>query len=97
MFVSHTGEIYPAGFLPLNCGEFPRDSIVDVYQKHPTFVSLRDVTQLKGKCGTCDYNDICGGSRSRAFAITGDPLAAEPDCVYDSYDNAGSPVTLETA
>ncbi|MCA9214395.1 MAG: hypothetical protein KDB27_15090, partial [Planctomycetales bacterium] len=68
MFVSHTGEIYPAGFLPLNCGTFPHDSIVETYQKHPTFVSLRDATQLKGKCGTCDYNDICGGSRARAFA-----------------------------
>ncbi len=84
MFVSHTGEIYPAGFLPLQCGRFPQDSIVDIYQHHPTFVALRDAGQLKGKCGTCDYNDICGGSRSRAFAVTGDPLAAEPDCVYDS-------------
>ena len=86
MFVSHTGEIFPAGFLPLNCGQFPHDSIVDVYQNHPTFVALRDATQLKGKCGTCDYNDICGGSRSRAFAVTGDPLEAEPDCVYDSQN-----------
>ncbi len=84
MFVGHTGEIYPAGFLPLNCGTFPDDSIVDVYQNHPTFTALRDGTQLKGKCGTCTYNDICGGSRSRAFAVTGDPLAAEPDCVFDS-------------
>ena len=54
------------------------------YQNHPTFVALRDGAQLGGKCGTCDYNDVCGGSRSRAFAVTGDPLAAEPDCVYDS-------------
>jgi radical SAM protein len=84
MFVSHTGEIYPAGFLPLKCGQFPHDSIVETYQSHPTFVALRDSGQLKGKCGTCDYNDVCGGSRSRAFAVTGDPLAAEPDCVYDS-------------
>jgi AdoMet-dependent heme synthase len=84
MFVSHTGEIYPAGFLPLKCGQFPQDSIVDTYQEHPTFVALRDAEQLKGKCRTCDYNDICGGSRSRAFAVTGDPLEAEPDCVYDS-------------
>jgi radical SAM protein len=94
MFVSHTGEIYPAGFLPLACGTFPHNSIVETYQNHPTFLSLRDAKQLKGKCGTCDYNDICGGSRSRAFAVTGDPLEAEPDCIYDS----GQPdelVTLE--
>ncbi|MCP4784794.1 MAG: TIGR04053 family radical SAM/SPASM domain-containing protein [Fuerstiella sp.] len=93
MFVGHTGEIYPAGFLPLKCGQFPQDSIVATYQDHPTFVALRDSEQLKGKCGTCDYNDICGGSRSRAFAVTGDPLQEEPDCVYDSR-NAAQTVTL---
>jgi radical SAM protein len=96
MFVSHTGEIYPAGFLPLKCGEFPQDSIVDIYQNHPMFVSLRDGEQLKGKCGTCDYNDICGGSRSRAYAVTGDPLGAEPDCVYDSILDSDDTVALET-
>ena len=96
MFVSHTGEIYPAGFLPLKCGQFPHDSIVETYRKHPTFVALRDADQLKGKCGTCDYNDICGGSRSRAFAVTGDPLEAEPDCVFDS-GHADELVMLETA
>lgn len=85
MFVSHTGEIYPAGFLPLSCGQFPHDSIIDAYQQHPIFRSLRDASQLKGKCGLCTYNDICGGSRSRAYAVTGDPLAAEPDCVYDAH------------
>lgn len=95
MFVSHTGEIYPAGFLPLTCGEFPLDSIVDVYQNHPTFVSLRDGKQLLGKCGTCDYNDICGGSRSRAYAVTGDPLAAEPDCVYEAILDSDDNVALE--
>ena len=84
-FVSHTGEIFPAGFRPLTCGKFPHDSIVDIYQHHPTFVALRDSDQLKGKCGTCDYNDVCGGSRSRAFAVHGDPLAAEPDCVYSGH------------
>ena len=90
------GEIYPAGFLPLKCGTFPQDSIVDTYQKQSTFVSLRDAEQLKGKCGNCDYNDICGGSRSRAFAVTGDPLEAEPDCVYDS-SQTDELVTLDVA
>jgi len=84
MFVGHTGEIYPAGFLPLMCGRFPHDSIVDVYQNHPTFVSLRDSDQLEGKCGWCDFRHECGGSRSRAFAVTGNPLAAEPDCIYNA-------------
>ncbi len=82
MFVGHTGEIYPAGFLPLLCGRFPQDSVVDVYQHHPTFLMLRDPEQLKGICGVCEYRRICGGSRARAYAVTGDPMGAEPDCVY---------------
>ncbi|MGQ9574064.1 MAG: TIGR04053 family radical SAM/SPASM domain-containing protein [Thermoguttaceae bacterium] len=82
MFVSHTGEIYPAGFLPLACGRFPEDSLIEVYQNHPTFRALRDPDQFKGACGVCEFRHVCGGSRARAYAVTGDPLAAEPDCVY---------------
>jgi radical SAM protein with 4Fe4S-binding SPASM domain len=83
MFVSHTGEIYPSGFLPIRCGRFPQDSVVEVYQNSPLFQSLRDPDQLKGKCGVCEYNEICGGSRSRSYALSGgDPLAPEPDCAY---------------
>jgi len=82
MFVGHNGEIYPAGFLPLKCGAAPEDNIVDVYQKHPTFLALRDPDRLKGICGRCEYRRVCGGSRARAYAVTGDPLAAEPDCAY---------------
>jgi len=82
MFVGHTGEIYPAGFLPLKCGQFPQDSVVDVYQSHPTFQALRDPDQFRGRCGVCEYRYVCGGSRARAYAVTGDPLATEPDCVY---------------
>ncbi len=82
MFVSHTGEIYPAGFLPLRCGQFPQDSVVDVYQKHPAFRALRDPDRFGGRCGICEYRQVCGGSRARAYAVTGDYLASEPDCVY---------------
>jgi len=82
MFVSHTGQIFPAGFLPLDCGRFPECSVVDAYQTHPTFRALRDSDGLGGDCGVCEYRNICGGSRSRAYALTGDPLAAEPDCTY---------------
>ena len=82
MFVSHTGEIFPAGFLPLGCGRFPQDSVVDAYQNHPTFRALRDPDGLKGRCGICEYRYVCGGSRARAYAVTGDPLETEPDCVY---------------
>jgi MoaA/NifB/PqqE/SkfB family radical SAM enzyme len=82
MFVSHTGEILPAGFLPLVCGQFPQSSVVETYQSHPTFVALRDPSRFGGKCGICEYRDPCGGSRSRAYAVYGDPLAEEPDCAY---------------
>ena len=82
MFASHTGEIYPAGFLPLRCGRFPADSVVDVYQQHPMFLALRDPDRLKGRCGICEYRRVCGGSRARAYAVTGDPLESEPDCAY---------------
>ncbi len=82
MFISHTGEIYPAGFLPMQCGQFPKDSVIDAYQNHPTFRSLRDPDSFKGRCGVCEYRHVCGGSRSRAFAVTGDAIETEPDCVY---------------
>jgi radical SAM protein len=82
MFVNHAGEIYPAGFLPLKCGQFPDDSVVDVYQKHPIFLAVRDPDRFKGRCGICEYRYVCGGSRARAYAVTGDYLGTEPDCVY---------------
>jgi AdoMet-dependent heme synthase len=82
MFVDHTGAIFPAGFLPLACGRFPNDSVVEVYQRHPTFLALRDVDHFRGKCGYCEYRHVCGGSRSRAYALTGDPLETDPDCAY---------------
>jgi radical SAM protein len=82
IFVSSTGDILPAGFLPIRCGTFPHDDVVEIYRKHPLFVSLRSPSCFKGKCGECEFNAICGGSRARAYAVTGDPLESEPDCVY---------------
>lgn len=82
MFVSHTGEIYPAGFLPLYCGRFPQDSVIDVYQRHPVFLALRNPDHFKGRCGICEYRRVCGGSRARAYATTGDFLETDPDCAY---------------
>ncbi|MCA9240370.1 MAG: TIGR04053 family radical SAM/SPASM domain-containing protein [Planctomycetales bacterium] len=88
MFVAHDGQIYPAGFLPLACGRFPEDSVVVAYQRHSTFLALRDHDQLHGKCGICEYRAACGGSRSRAYAVTGEPMGEEPDCAYQP-DGAG--------
>ncbi len=82
MFISHRGVVYPSGFLPVVCGQFPRDSVVDVYQHDPHFQALRDANRLQGKCGRCEFRHVCGGSRARSFAVTGHMLAAEPDCPY---------------
>jgi radical SAM protein len=82
MFISHTGLIHPSGFLPLACGLFPFNDPVDVYQNSPVFRQLRDPDRLRGKCGVCEFRKICGGSRARAFAVSGDPFASEPDCLY---------------
>lgn len=83
MFVSHTGKLFPSGFLPVEGGQFPRDNVVVVYQHSDVFRSLRDPGMLKGKCGRCEYRKVCGGSRARAFALTGDWLAEEPDCTWE--------------
>ncbi|MBX9880165.1 MAG: TIGR04053 family radical SAM/SPASM domain-containing protein [Candidatus Obscuribacterales bacterium] len=80
IFISHTGDILPSGFLPLAAGNVRNDSIVSVYRKSELFKSLRNPELLKGKCGTCSYRQVCGGSRARAFAETGDYLAEDSLC-----------------
>jgi radical SAM protein len=89
VFVSHTGEIYPSGFLPVSAGNIRRDSLVNVYRYSPLFLALRDADRLGGKCGECEFRNLCGGSRSRAYALAGDFLAAEQRCVYQP--RAGGP------
>jgi len=82
MFVSNTGDICPAGFLPLVAGNVRTDRIVDVYRNAPVFRSLHDPRTFEGRCGDCEYHALCGGSRARAYAATGDPLASDPFCEY---------------
>lgn len=82
LFVSHTGEVYPAGFLPISVGNVRRDDVVSLYRDAPLFQQLRDPSQLKGKCGTCEYRVVCGGARSRAWATSGDAFAEDPLCPY---------------
>lgn len=82
MFVSHAGVIHPTGFLPIACGVFPSQSVVDVYQGSAVFRSLRDSDRLEGKCGQCEFRNVCGGSRARAYGVTGNLFAEEPDCKY---------------
>jgi radical SAM protein len=81
-FVDHVGGVYPSGFLPLPTGNVRTASVADLYREHPLFLALRDTSRLKGRCGRCSYRDICGGSRARAYAMTGDHLAEDPCCVY---------------
>jgi radical SAM protein len=87
-FVSHVGEVYPSGFLPASAGDVREDGVVDLYRESDLFERLRDRDQLAGKCGACPYRYACGGSRSRAYATTGDPMAADPLCPYvpEGYD-----------
>jgi radical SAM protein len=82
LFVSHVGNVYPSGFLPIHAGNIRETPLSDIYRNAPIFKSLRDTSKLEGKCGACEYKEICGGSRARAYAVTGDPLAAEPCCIY---------------
>ncbi len=85
VFVSHQGEIFPSGFLPVTGGNVLRESLTEVYRNSELFRTLRDTTQREGKCGICEYQKICGGSRSRAFALTGNYLAEDPRCVYQPH------------
>ena len=82
LFISHTGEVFPSGFLPLTAGNIRRQPLASIYRDSPLFRSLRDTAQLEGKCGHCEFKEICGGSRARAYALTGDPMAEEPCCSY---------------
>jgi radical SAM protein with 4Fe4S-binding SPASM domain len=82
VFVSHQGDIYPSGFLPLRCGNVRTTSLVDVYRQAPLFQALHSAEHFRGKCGKCEFSYVCGGSRARAFARTGDALESDPLCLY---------------
>ena len=82
VFISYAGEIYPSGFLPVSGGNVRTDSLVDVYQNSSLFRRLREPSAKLGKCGYCEFSKICGGSRARAYAMTGDYLEADPRCRY---------------
>ena len=83
VFISHLGEVYPSGFLPVSSGNVRRQLLTDIFRNSPLLRKLRDSRNLQGKCGLCEYREICGGSRARSFAMTGDMFAEEPCCVYE--------------
>lgn len=80
LFVAHDGAVYPSGFLPLELGNVRTDDLVEVYREHPLLRRIR-AADFQGACGTCAFADLCGGSRARAYAATGDPLADDPACL----------------
>src|SRR5215471_214191 len=82
VFISHTGEVFPSGFLPLSGGNVRRQRLKEIYRDSPIFKQLRKPDELGGKCGQCEFRQVCGGSRARAFAVSGDPMAEEPCCAY---------------
>ena len=82
VFISHRGEVFPSGFLPAPAGNIRLQSLSAIYRESPLFLDLRDTSKLEGKCGACEFKRICGGSRARAFALTGNPFGEEPCCAY---------------
>ncbi|WP_339240197.1 TIGR04053 family radical SAM/SPASM domain-containing protein [Geobacillus sp. FSL W8-0466] len=82
VFISHIGDVYPSGLLPVKAGNVRETPLADIYRHSPIFQDLRNPDKYKGKCGVCEFRYVCGGSRSRAYAVTGDYLESEPYCVY---------------
>jgi radical SAM protein with 4Fe4S-binding SPASM domain len=82
-FISHQGEVYPCGYLPVLAGDLRRQSFAEIWENAAVFEALRDTNNLKGKCGYCEFRNICMGCRARAYAATGDYLEEEPFCVYE--------------
>jgi radical SAM protein len=82
-FVSHVGDVYPSGFLPIPGGNVRLESLRTIYRESKIFVDIRDADRLGGRCGRCEFRSVCGGSRARAFAMTGDVMAEEPLCSYE--------------
>ncbi|MBZ5544766.1 MAG: radical SAM protein [Acidobacteriia bacterium] len=82
-FISHQGEVFPCGYLPVLAGDLRRQSFAEIWENAAVFQALRETDNLKGKCGYCEFRNICMGCRARAYAATGDYLDEEPVCVYE--------------
>jgi len=88
-FISHQGEVYPCGYLPALAGDLKKQPFAEIWENSVVFNELRDVNNLTGKCGCCEFRNVCMGCRARAFAATGNYLDEEPFCVYEP--GAGNP------
>jgi AdoMet-dependent heme synthase len=94
-FISHQGVVSPCGYLPLEAGDLRKQGFAAVWNDSPLFASLRDLDNLKGKCGICEFKNLCEGCRARAYGCTGDYLAEEPFCLYTprGLDNPSATVS----
>ena len=95
VFIDHVGQICPSGFLPLVCGSIRSDSLARVYREHAAFVRLRQPGTFEGKCGRCEFREVCGGSRARAYAASGSPFGTDPLCAHEP--GAASPAPAGAA
>ncbi len=82
VFVSHLGHVFPSGFLPISAGSVRKQSLMAIYRDSPLFRELRQPAKLTGRCGSCEFATLCGGSRSRAYAVSGDAFGEDPSCNY---------------
>jgi len=82
LFIDHVGYVYPSGFLPIPCGNVRVTPPLTIYREHPLFRRLRQPETWRSRCGRCEFRHVCGGSRSRAYALRGSPFAADPRCIY---------------
>lgn len=89
-FVSHRGKVQGCGYLEIDAGNIRKDDFSQIWTDSPLFLQLRDPSNIKGKCGACEYKIVCGGCRARAFEVTGDYFESEPYCIY-------KPVSLSKA
>jgi len=89
-FISHQGEVFPCGYLPVSAGNLNQQTFVEIWENAPVLNDLRDTGNLKGKCGCCEFRNICMGCRARAFAATGNYLDEEPFCVYEPRQAAAA-------
>lgn len=95
-FVSHTGEVFPCGYLPVSSGNITQTPLPEIWRESRVFSDLRDDSKLGGKCGVCEYKKVCMGCRARAYAATHDYLAEEPNCGYLPVRVGGEMGTAES-
>ena len=82
-FISHVGQVQPCGYLETKCGNIRETPFRKIWEESRVFQDLRDPEKYKGKCGVCEFLNVCGGCRARAFEKTGDYMEEEPLCIYE--------------